>query len=98
MDAKRNLKFSKALFTSRQVSLSRGLKIARLYKRNVSGRVTLGLNSGRSVSLNVNKTRKHFSRNSHGAGMFPNVFQTLFPVSGFVFKMQIMLTLHGREF
>ena len=41
MDANRNLKLSKALFTSKQVSLSRGLKIARLYKRNVSGRVAL---------------------------------------------------------
>ena len=34
---------------------------------------------------------------------FLDVFQfptgeTLFPVSGFVFKLQIMLTLHGRQF
>ena len=35
----------------------------------------LGLNSGRSVSINVNKmTRKHFSRNIHGARMFPQCF------------------------
>ena len=34
----------------------------------------LELNSGRSVSINVNKTRKHFSRNIHGAGMFPQCF------------------------
>ena len=33
-----------------------------------------GLNSGRSVSINVNKTRKHFSRNIHGARMFPQCF------------------------
>ena len=31
----------------------------------------IGLNSGRSVSMNVNKTRKYFSRNFHGARMFP---------------------------
>ena len=31
----------------------------------------LGLNSGRSVSINVKKTRKQFSRNNHGARMFP---------------------------
>ena len=34
----------------------------------------LGLNSGRSVSINVNKTRKRFSRNMHGALMFPQCF------------------------
>ena len=34
----------------------------------------LGLNSGRSVPINVNKTRKHFSRNIHGARMFPQCF------------------------
>ena len=32
-------------------------------------------NSGRSVSINVNKTRKHFSRNIHGARCFP-----MFPI------------------
>ena len=31
----------------------------------------LGLNSGRSVSINVNKTRKHYFRNIHGAHLFP---------------------------
>ena len=33
----------------------------------------LELNSGQSVSINVNKTRKYFSRNIHayGARMFP---------------------------
>ena len=34
----------------------------------------LRLNSGRSVSRNVNKTRKHFPRNIHGAHMFPQCF------------------------
>ena len=34
----------------------------------------LALNSGRSVSINVNKTRKLFSRNIHGARMFPQGF------------------------
>ena len=59
----------------------------------------LGLNSGQSVSINVNKTRKHFPETL----MFHNVSQsptreTLFPVSVFVSKMQITLRLHGREF
>ena len=31
----------------------------------------LGLNSGRSVSINVYKTRKHFFRTIHAACMFP---------------------------
>ena len=34
----------------------------------------LRLNSGQSVSIKVNKTRKHFSRNIHGARMFPKCF------------------------
>ena len=34
----------------------------------------LGLNSGRSVSINVNKTRKLFSRTIHGTRMFPQCF------------------------
>ena len=34
----------------------------------------LGLNSGRSVLINVNKTRKRFSRNIDGARMFPQCF------------------------
>ena len=38
----------------------------------------LGLNSGQPVSINVNKTRKHFSRYIHGARMFPQCFQLLF--------------------
>ena len=33
----------------------------------------LGLNSGRSVSINVSRTRKHFSR-SPGSQMFPQCF------------------------
>ena len=42
--------------------------------RNVSGRELpcyLGLNSGRSVSINVNKTRKH-SWHAHVSPMFPS--------------------------
>ena len=34
----------------------------------------LGLNSGRSVPINVKKTRKHFSRNIHAARMFVQCF------------------------
>ena len=47
----------------------------------------LGLNSGRPVSINVNKTRKHFSRTIHGARMFPQfpIWETLFPVSALLF-------------
>ena len=66
----------------------------------------LGLNLGRSVSININKTRKHFSRNIHGARMFPQCFPVshmgniVSSVSAFVFKLQItgMLMLHNREF
>ena len=47
----------------------------------------LGLTSGRSVSIKVNKTRKHFFRNTHGACMFPRG-KHLFSV--FVSKMQTM--------
>ena len=59
-------------------SLSRGLKIARLYKRNVSGKVTLLPGTElRPVSFNKRqqlKARKHFSRNIHGAPIFPQYF------------------------
>ena len=63
----------------------------------------LGLNSGRSVSINVNKTRTIFPETFMACACFLNVFQfpiweTLFPVSVFVFKMQIMLTLHVGNF
>ena len=37
----------------------------------------LGLNTGRSVSINVNKTRKHFSRNIYNVRMFPQCFPVL---------------------
>ena len=82
-------------------SLSRGLKIARLHKRNASGRVTLLPGTElRPVSFNkhqCNKTSKHFSRNIHGAHMFPNVSQfpmqeILFPVSVFVCKLCLHYT------
>ena len=48
----------------------------------------LALKSGRPVSINVNKTRKHFSRNIHGARMFPPfpIWETLFPVSALLFS------------
>ena len=63
----------------------------------------LGLNWGQSVSINSNETRKYFSRTFMARECYPNASQfpmreTLFPVSVFVFKMQIMLTLHGGEF
>ena len=64
----------------------------------------LGLNSGRSVSINVNKMRKNFSRNIHGVRMIPQCFPVshsgniVSSVSFFVLKVQTMLTLHGRKF
>ena len=99
MDAKLDLKLSKARFTT---EASR-FPLKRVKDCPLLQVKYFRLNSGRSVSINVNKTRKHFSRNIHGARMFPNVFQfptrkLLFPVSVFVFKMQIMLTLQDREY
>ena len=96
--------YNEKIFTMKRIYNE---KIARLYKRNVSGRVSLPPGTElRPVSFNKrqqNEELKHFTRNFHGARMFPNVSQfpireTLFPVSVFVFKMQIMLTLHGRKF
>ena len=53
-------------------------KIARLYKRNVSGRVSLPPGTElRPVSFNKrqqNEELKHFTRNFHGARMFPQCF------------------------
>ena len=51
----------------------------------------LGLNSGRSVSINVNKTMNHFSRNIHGARMFSQCFpvshtQSIFSIVSFCFQ------------
>ena len=53
----------------------------------------------RRILTRSNKTRKHASRNMHIFPMFPSfaIRVTLFPASIFVSKMQIMLTLHGRE-
>ena len=64
----------------------------------------LGLNSGRSVSINVDKTRKHFPQKfitswcAHVSPMFAvshsgNIVSSV----SFVFKMQIMLALLSRE-
>ena len=47
------------------------------------------LNSGRSVSINVNKRREYFSRNIHGARMFPNVSQ--FPTREIYFPVSVLL-------
>ena len=84
-------------------SFSRGLKIARLYKRNVSGRVTLLPGTElRPVSFNKRQQNEEafFQKHSWRAHVAPMLkdWETLFPVSDFVSKMQIMLTLHGREF
>ena len=98
MDAKRDLQISKALKVG---SLPRGLKKLKdspLYKRNISGWVTLQPGTElRPVSFNKRQQNEEtFSRNIHGARMFPS-----FPYgkqSVFIFEMQIMLMLHGREF
>ena len=71
--------------------------MASLYKQNVLGSVTLlpGTEFG-PVSFNKRQQneeaffQKHLWR-AHVSPVFPSV-------SAFVFKMQIMLTLHGREF
>ena len=58
------------------------------------------LNSGRSVSINLNKTRKHFSRNIHGPRMFPSFPYGKHCFQGqFYFQDAIMLTLriHARQ-
>ena len=84
-------------------SFSRGLKIACLYKRNVSGRVTLLPGTElRPVSFNKRQQNEEafFQKHkwwAHVAPMLKN-WETLFPVSVFVSKMQIMLMLHSREF
>ena len=51
----------------------------------------LGLNSGRSVSISVNKTRKHFFRNIHVALMFSQCFpvfhtENIFSRASFCFQ------------
>ena len=57
----------------------------------------------RPVSFNKRRQNEEvFSRKIHGERMFPqcsqfSIRETLFPVSVFVFKMQIMLALHSRE-
>ena len=61
----------------------------------------LGLNSGWSVSLNVNKTKKHFPRNIHGARMFPQCFPVshagniAFSVSVSKFEIILFLCVTG---
>ena len=55
-----------------------------------TGPCYLGLNSGRSVSINVSKTRKHFSRNIHGARMFPQCSQ--FPIREHCFQCKVLFS------
>ena len=51
----------------------------------------VGLTSGRSVSINVNRTRKHFSRNIHGARMFLRMFPS-FPYEKHCFHGQFLFS------
>ena len=83
-------------------SLSRGLKLAAFTSEmfQVGLPCYLGLNSDQSVSININKTRKHFPETFMAHACFPKGSQfpirdTLFLVSVFAFKMQIMLTPHA---
>ena len=65
MDAKRDLKL-----------LRRCLKASRFHLKRVKDRpYYLGLTSGRSVSMNANKTRKHFSEIFMARSCFLNVSQ-----------------------
>ena len=100
MDAKRDLKLSEALFTSNSP-----------LRANLSGRVTPLLPetelSGRPVSFNKSVSTKRgsiFPVTFMARACFSNVFQfsigeTVLPAPPvFVFKIEIMLMLHGREF
>ena len=53
-----------------------------------TGPCYLGLNSGRSFSINVFKMRKNFSRNIHGARMFPQCSQ--FPIRKHCLQCQFL--------
>ena len=107
VDAERDLKLSKALFSYKQVvSLSRGLKIARLHKRIVSGRVTL-LPGTELWPVNFNKRRQQnekafFQKHSwrtHVSPMFPSFPHGKHFQGHFLFsRCKLSYTLHGREF
>ena len=86
MDTKRDIWSFLGLFYKQVGSFSRGLKIARLYKRNDSGRVT-------HATWETFTARACFPNVSQ----FP-MRETLLPVSALVSKIQIMLTPHSREF
>ena len=103
--AKRDLKLSHSLFTSKyrfpvkRVTERQPAFTSEMFQ--VGSPCYLGLNSSRSVSINVNKTKKHFSRNIHAHTCFLSVSQfpireTLFLVSVFVFQMQIKGPLDRR--
>ena len=94
MDTLRDLKLNFSGPVYEHVGLpSRGLKTARLYKRDFWGR--LPRTELRSVSFNKRQRNEEafFQKHSWSAHISP-----LFLVPIFIFKMQIMPTLHGREF
>ena len=76
MYAEQDLKLFKALITSKQVSSREGRRepahTSKMFQ--VGLLYYLALNSGQSVLINVRNTRKYFSRNIHGARMFPQCF------------------------
>ena len=99
MEAKRDLKLSKTQVYQQVDSLLRELKIARLYKQNLLCRVTpLPGTELRPVSFNKRQQNEEALFQNHSWCMHVSPRETLFPASVFVFKLQIMLTLHGREF
>ena len=98
MDAKRDEAFQGPV-KSQVGSLFRGLKIARLYKRNVSGRVIQPPETELwTVSFNIIKHQQNEE------AFFPEIFKACacFLTHCFKYqffsKMQIILTLHGLEF
>ena len=81
-----------SLQTSWSSSLSRGLKINRLYKRIVSGTEL------RPISFKKRQQNENHPETFMARACFPNVFQ--FPIRETLFSSVsfcAMLTLHGRE-
>ena len=73
-------------------SLSRGLKLPAFTSEmfQVGLPCYLGLNSGRSVSINVDKKRKHFPEKFMARASFPNVHS--FPYGKHCFQCQVLFS------
>ena len=95
MDAKWDLKLSKALFTSEEIpSLSRGLNIARFYRLHlldVRLPCHLELNSGQSISVKREQNEETlFSEAFKERACFHNVSQLQFPHGKHCFQCQFL--------